>query len=129
MDEGVSPVDAVLQWVISQRRKDNGGFIGYEAYLERRKKGVVKQKRCGYEYSGKGAVAREGAEIYDQDEKLVGKVTSGSFGPSVGKNVGMAYVDNKHSKAGSELQVKVRSRMYPITVAKMPLTPPGYYRG
>lgn len=129
MDENVSPVEAVLQWTISQRRKDEGGFIGYEAYLEKRKKGAVKQKRCGYEYQGKGAVAREGADIYDGDSKLVGKVTSGSFGPTVGKNIGMCYVDNKHTKAGTELQVKVRDRMYPITIVKMPFTTPGYYRG
>lgn len=129
MDEEVSPVEAVLQWTISKRRKDEGGFIGYEGYQEKRKKGAVKQKRVGFEFAEKGPAAREGTEIYDSENNLVGKVTSGSFGPSVGKNVGMAYVDNQFTKAGSELQVKVRDRMFPIVVAKMPLVEPGYYRG
>ena len=97
--------------------------------VEKRKKGAVKQKRVGFEFAGKGPAAREGTEIYDSEDKLVGTVTSGSFGPSVSKNVGMAYVDNKNTKAGNELQVKVRDRMFPIVVAKMPLAEPGYYRG
>lgn len=129
MDENVSPVEAVLQWTISKRRKEEGGFIGFEAYKEKQKKGVVKQKRAGYVYTGKGAVAREGAEIFDNDNNKVGYVTSGSYGPSVGMNIGMCYVDNKHHKVGSTLQVKVRDRSYPIEIAKMPLTNPGYYRG
>jgi aminomethyltransferase len=129
MDEDVTPVEAILQWTISKRRKDEGGFIGYEGYLAKRKKGAVKQKRCGFVYDGRGPAAREGADVYDKEDKLVGKVTSGSFGPSVGKNIGMAYVDNKYFKAGNELQVKVRDKMYPITVTKMPLVAPGYYRG
>lgn len=129
MDESISPVEAVLQWTISKRRKEEGGFIGYEAYKEKRKKGAVKQKRCGYVYKDKGAVARDGSEVFDMEGNHVGRVTSGSFGPSVGKNIGMCYVDTKFFKPGNELQVKVRDRLYPITVTKMPLTEPGYYRG
>ena len=92
-------------------------------------KGAVKQRRCGFVYQGRGAAAREGAEVYDKDENLVGRVSSGSYGPSVGKNIGMAYVNNKFFKPGNELQVKVRRRMYPIKITRMPLTPYGYYRG
>jgi aminomethyltransferase len=129
MNETVSPVEAILQWTISGRRKEEGGFIGYEAYLEKRKKGAIKQKRCGFIYKGKGPAAREETEIYDMENNHVGKVTSGSFGPSVGKNIGMCYVNNKYFKPGNELQVKVRDRMYPIEVVKMPMVTPGYYKG
>lgn len=34
MDESVSPVEAVLQWVITPRRRTEGGFIGHEKYME-----------------------------------------------------------------------------------------------
>ena len=37
MDETVSPVEAILQWTISKRRKTEGGFIGHEGYLAKRK--------------------------------------------------------------------------------------------
>ena len=79
-------------------------------------------------FNGPGPAARTSAEVY-KDEEIVGFVTSGSHGPSVGKNVGMAYVNKGLNKAGTELQVKVRNKFYDVTVKKMPLTKPGYYRG
>lgn len=129
MDETVSPVEAVLQWTISKRRKEEGGFIGFDGYNEKRKKAATFQKRCGFLFKTKGPAARDGTEIYDSENKQVGRVTSGSFGPTVGKNLGMCYVDNKYHKPGNELQVRVRDKLYPITITKMPFTEPGYYRG
>ena len=129
MDETVSPVEAVLQWTISKRRKEEGGFIGFDGYNEKRKKAATFQKRCGFLFKTKGPAARDGTEIYDSENKQVGRVTSGSFGPTVGKNLGMCYVDNKYHKPGNELQVKVRDKLYPISITKMPFTEPGYYRG
>lgn len=129
MDESISPVEAVLQWTISARRKKDGGFIGFDGYNQKRKKGAVKQKRCGFVFADKGPAAREQSDIFDMDGKKVGHVTSGSFGPSVGKNLGMCYVEDGLNKEGTPLQVGVRNKMYKIEIAKMPLVTPGYYRG
>jgi len=129
MDESTSAVEAILQWTVSLRRRREGGFIGHKGYMAKRKKGAVKQKRCGFVYQGRGPAAREESEVYDMEDNLVGRVTSGSYGPSVSKNVGMAYVNNKFIKAGTELQVKVRNKLFPVKVTRMPLTKPGYYRG
>lgn len=56
LDETISPVEAVLQWVITPRRRTEGGFIGHSKYMEIRKKGVTK-KRVGFLYSGTGPAA------------------------------------------------------------------------
>ena len=40
INEGTSPVDAILQWTISKRRKTEGGFIGHDSYMKRRKEGA-----------------------------------------------------------------------------------------
>lgn len=56
MNETVSPVEAALQWVISPRRRKEGGFIGYDKYMEIRKQGVNK-KRVGFIYTGSGSAA------------------------------------------------------------------------
>jgi len=95
--------------------------------MEIRKKGVTK-KRVGFLYKGTGPAAREGAEIF-KDGVKVGKVTSGLPGPTVGKNLGMAYIDNPHNEVGTKLQAQVRGKFYDIEVSKMPFTAPGYYRG
>ena len=73
--------------------------------MEVRKKGVP-NKRVGFIYTGPGSAARDGAEIF-KDGKKVGKVTSGLPGPTVGKNLGMAYIDNAHNEVGTKLQANV----------------------
>jgi len=126
MEEQTSPVDAVLQWTISKRRRTEGGFMGHDKYMARRKEGAS-SKRCGFIYDGSGPAARDGAKVFKDGEEI-GIVTSGSFGPTVGKNVGMAYVTGKNFKAGSTFEVEVRKKRFPVTVHKMPFTKPGYYR-
>jgi aminomethyltransferase len=66
------------------------------------RKNKVSSKRVGFVYTGTGAAARDHAEIF-KDGKKVGVVTSGSHGPTVGKNLGMAYIDNPHNEAGTKL--------------------------
>lgn len=85
-------------------------------------------KRVGFIYTGTGAAARDHAEIF-KDGTKVGVVTSGLPGPTVGKNIGMAYIDNGHNEVGTKLQANVRGKLYEIEVAKMPFTKAGYYRG
>ena len=126
MEEQTSPVDAVLQWTISKRRRTEGGFIGHDKYMARRKEGAS-SKRCGFIYDGSGPAARENAKVF-KDGEQIGHVTSGSYGPTVGKNVGMAYVNGKNFKAGTTFEVEVRNKRFPVTVHKMPFTKPGYFR-
>ncbi len=110
MNEKVSPVEAALQWVITPRRRTEGGFIGHEKYMEIRKKGVP-NKRVGFIYTGNGSAAREQTDIV-KDGKKVGHVTSGSFGPTVGKNLGMAYIDNGFNEVGTKLHTVVRGKEF-----------------
>jgi len=69
--------------------------------MEIRKKGV-NNKRVGFIYTGTGSAARDHTELF-KDGKKVGKVTSGSFGPTVGKNLGMAYIENPLNEVGTKL--------------------------
>jgi aminomethyltransferase len=72
---------------------------------------------------------REGAEIVDDKGGVVGRVTSGGFGPTVGAPVAMAYVDTAHAGPGTMLQAIVRGKPVPVEVAKMPFAPHRYHRG
>lgn len=60
LTEDISPIEAVLGWTISKRRKEQGGFLGYETVKKHLEQGV-KKKRAGF--ITEGAPAREGAEI------------------------------------------------------------------
>ena len=72
--------------------------------------------------------AREGAEILFGGARI-GNVTSGGFGPSVGKPIAMGYVDQPHATPGNPVAVAVRGKDLPARIAPLPFVPHRYYRG
>ncbi|MGH6953844.1 MAG: glycine cleavage T C-terminal barrel domain-containing protein, partial [Alphaproteobacteria bacterium] len=56
-------------------------------------------------------------------------VTSGGFGPSLGRPVAMGYVKASHARPGVEVLLVVRGVPRPARVAALPFRPPGYHRG
>ncbi|MEC8918492.1 MAG: glycine cleavage T C-terminal barrel domain-containing protein, partial [Pseudomonadota bacterium] len=75
------------------------------------------------------APVREGAKLFDADDREVGQVTSGSFGPSIGAPVAMAYVAIEAAEKGTTLYADVRGKRLPMTLSAMPFVPANYYRG
>jgi aminomethyltransferase len=109
LNESISPIEATLAWTISKRRREEGGFLGYEKVKDHLVNGVTK-KRVGFEVQGKVAV-REGAEIFTKSGDKVGNVTSGGPAPSLeNKGIGMAYVATPHNKLKTELLAVVRGK-------------------
>jgi len=124
LNEDITPIEGSLAWLISKRRRDAGGFPGAEVILSQLKNGVSK-KRVGFVV--KGSPAREEATIHDPATKEeIGKVTSGTFSPSLKYPVGMGYVKDSFSKADTPVLVRVRGRDQEGTIAKMPFVPHHY---
>src|SRR6201996_7694171 len=105
MDETIDPVEANLVWSIGKRRKTEGGFAGADIVLDKLNNGVAK-KRVGILPEGR-APAREGTEIA-VGGKVVGKITSGGFGPSLNGPLAMGYVDSAFAEKGTKLELLVR---------------------
>lgn len=114
IDDTTSPLEAGLGW-ITKFTKD----FTNRAYLENQKAEGVKKKLVGFEMQEKG-IARHDYEIKSFDGELIGRVTSGTMSPSLGKAVGMGYVDAKHAAIGSEIFIGVRNTLLRATVVKMP---------
>lgn len=131
MDAGTTPVEASLVWALSKARRADGprpaGYLGAEVIMRQLAEGVAR-KRVGLLVKDRMPV-REGAELVDSEGRVIGKVTSGGFGPTVAGPVAMGYVDNAHAKVGAALQAIVRGKPVPMEVAKTPFTPQRYYRG
>lgn len=125
LTEQISPIEAMLAWTISKRRKQEGGFLGFETVKKHIDDGVLK-KRSGFIVDG--PPAREGTEVFTKDGKLVGTVTSGTHAPTLKKTIGQAYIDVPYNKQGTELLVNMRGKNYPLKVAKMPFVPHRYYK-
>jgi aminomethyltransferase len=74
--------------------------------------------RIGLELSGKRA-ARTGCPVVSGEQK-VGEITSGSYSPTLGKAIAMAYVDPEFSKPGTELHIDIRGNIEAARVVELP---------
>ena len=126
IDETTSPIEAGLAWSIQKRRRLEGGFPGADRIATELKNGP-KRLRVGIKPDGR-APAREGTEILSAGGAAIGKVTSGGFGPSVNGPIAMGYVEAAHATPGTALQLVVRGKPLPATVAPMPFHPHRYHR-
>ncbi|MCG6656615.1 glycine cleavage system aminomethyltransferase GcvT [Halomonas campisalis] len=132
IDTGTTPVEGGLIWAIGKPRRHAGQrpgrFPGADLILHQVEVKDHSRKRVGLLGEGRAPV-REGAELYDEAGNLIGLVTSGGFGPTVGKPVAMGYVPVAQAEIGTRVYAGVRGKRLPMVVTKMPFVTPGYYRG
>ena len=127
IDTTTSPIEAQLQWSIQKRRREDGGFPGYER-IKRELTDGPKRKRVGITPDGR-APAREGTEIHDASGQKIGVITSGGFGPTLNGPCAMGYVDTAHAQIGNRVSLMVRGTALPAQVSAMPFVPNRFYRG
>jgi len=98
---------------------DAGDFIGREALLRQRETGL-RRKLAGFVMLGRG-IARHGYPIHDPSMGAkVGDVTSGTVGPTVGKNIGLGYVPATLARAGARLLIDCRGKQTEAEVVEGP---------
>ena len=127
IDETTDPQSAGILWAIPKRVREEGTFVGAEALRAILAKGSD-QKRVGLKPEGRQPV-RAGAPILDADGNVVGRVTSGGFGPSVGHPVAMGYVAKDLIEPGTPLFTEVRGNRLELRVTTLPFTPHRYRKG
>jgi aminomethyltransferase len=115
IDETTNPIEAGLGWVV---KMDKGDFIGRGALAEI-KAGALVRKLVGFEMRGRG-VARHGYPLRNMDGQEVGTCTSGSPGPTVGKNIGLGYVPTAMSLIGAPLLCDCRGKNVEAIVVTTP---------
>jgi aminomethyltransferase len=120
MDATTSPLEASLGWLVHLEMP--AVFIGREA-LERQSAEGVRRRLVGLKLQGR-AIARHGYPVL-HNRQVVGEVTSGTWSPSLGEAIALAYVPAEHAKIGTELAVEIRGRAEPARVVKRPF----YRRG
>ena len=124
IDETTEPIEANLAWSIGKRRKLSKDFPAAEAIMDRLFNGA-RRKRVGIRPDGK-APAREGTEIADKTGRIVGRITSGGFSPSLNAPIAMGYVESALAGDGTELNLIVRGKSLPARVVPMPFVPHRY---
>ena len=124
IDAGTTPREAGLDWAIARSRRAGGrkadGFPGaqHAQRAMRRFVGLL----------GVDPVpVRQGAELIGPQGTAVGKVTSGTVSPTLGKPVMMAYVESGIADS-DELKAVVRNRPHTVKIAALPFIPKRYKR-
>jgi aminomethyltransferase len=127
IDEGTTVIEADLAWSIQRRRRAEGGFPG-AAIIQRQLREGVGRRRVGIKPDGR-APARAATEITAADRTVIGRITSGGFGPSVDGPIAMGYVDTAHAALGTPLTLIVRGTPRPARIVPLPFVPHRYHRG
>lgn len=101
---------------------DKGDFIGRGALLKRKQEGI--QWKLAYLALGAHHLDVMGSEAIYSAGRIVGVVTSGGFGHSVGKNLAFAYVEPEFANCDAELEIEMLGERYSATVLEAPIHDP-----
>ncbi len=112
-----TPYEAGLGFAV---QLDKGDFLGRDALLAAREPG---RRLCCLTLDDPRAVAL-GSEPVRVAGALVGRVTSGGFGYTVGRSIAYAYLPAEHASPGTEAAVEIFGEWVPGQVAKEPLYDP-----
>ncbi|MFY7857455.1 MAG: glycine cleavage system aminomethyltransferase GcvT [Rubrivivax sp.] len=125
-----SPVEAALTWAIQKVRWPGGaragGYPGAAA-IEAHLAGAAPSRRVGLTGLERVPV-REGAELFDARGHRLGRVTSGTLGPTVNQPIAMGYLPIDHAQPHHEVHAEVRGKRVPMRVTPMPFAPHRYKR-
>jgi len=99
-------LEAGMGWAVSL---DKEGFRGREALVRQRERGLPSRLR-GLVTSGRRDIPRAHQAVFAGDER-VGEVTSGTFSPTLGAGIAMAYLSPADAfEEGSEVEIDIRGR-------------------
>jgi aminomethyltransferase len=127
LDIHKTPIEANLKWAISKKRIEEKNFLGSEKILTQINEGV-QNIRVGIKPEGR-IIAREKTKIFNEEDNLVGEVTSGTFGPSVNGPVAMGYINKEFSKKDTKIFLEVRGKKYPANICGLPFYKKSYVKG
>ena len=114
IDDTTSPLEAGLGWITKFTKQFTARGI-----IEEQKATGVQRKLVGFEMIEKG-IPRHDYEIKDFQGVTIGKVTSGTQSPSLGKAIGMGYVDCSMSDIDIPIMIKVRDKLLQARIVKFP---------
>lgn len=116
LDDTTSPIEAGLGWITKFAEGKN---FPARAKLEQQKKEGVSRKLCAFQLQDKG-IPRHGYEIVDENDAVIGVVTSGTLSPVLKVGIGMGYVKPEYAKVGTDLFIRVRNKSLKAQVVKPP---------
>lgn len=110
----ISPVEAGLGRYV---RVEKGEFNGRAALAEQLAHGT-KRTLAGFEMIGRGIARAEYPVIYEG--QTIGVVTTGSYAPTLDKNLGLALVQAEYAEVGRLFDIQIRGKNVQAQVVNKP---------
>jgi glycine cleavage system T protein (aminomethyltransferase) len=116
LDPAHTSLEAGLGWVIAF---DKGRFPGRDALVHQREEELPSRLR-GLRTADRRSIPRAHQPVIADGER-VGEVTSGTFSPSLGAGIALAYLSPADAfEPGSEVEIDIRGRLAPARVVETP---------
>ncbi|MBP2634614.1 MAG: gcvT 2 [Firmicutes bacterium] len=115
----ITPLEAGLGKFVSL---DKGEFNGCEILAQQQQTGV-ERKLAGFVLTGRGVPRAEYPVVHEG--RQIGMVTTGSYAPTLGKNMGLALVEAEFAQIGQQFSVEIRGKEVSAEVVSKPF----YKRG
>lgn len=114
LDEQSTPIEARVNFAVSFEK---GDFVGRPALWEQKQNGT-KKTLVGFKMLDR-SIARDGYAV-SKDGRKIGVVTSGSYAPSVGCGIGMAFIEPSFKEIGTKIQIELHGRMADAEIVRKP---------
>lgn len=115
LSESIDPFQAGLGFAVNLKDRS---FIGSET-LQAKAAAEQSAVRVGLILNGR-RVAREGASLLDNDSRVIGEVTSGTFSPTLQQPIAMAYMAASMARPGSAVDVDIRGSRTAAVITELP---------
>ncbi len=110
------PLEARLGWIT---KFDKGDFVGKEI-LQKKKEAGLERQLVGFVLDDERSIPRNGYEIMNENGDTIGAVTSGTMSITLGKGIGMGYVEKANAAEGSSINIAIRKKTAAAVVSKPP---------
>lgn len=114
LSASISPLEAGLTKFVNLEK---GDFIGRDALAAQKDSGM-KRKLCGFVVTGRGIARADYPVMFEG--RPIGVVTTGSYAPTLDKNIGNALVESEFAKAGQQFDIEIRGKNVAAEVIARP---------
>jgi aminomethyltransferase len=114
IDDTTSPLEAGLGWITKFSKSFTNSTV-----LADQKTAGLQRKLVGFEMIDKG-IPRHGYEIKNLDGQVIGVITSGTQSPSLGKAIGLGYINTAFTSLDTLVHIQVRDKQLKAKVVKVP---------
>ena len=116
INDETSPIEAGLGWITKTKKEED--FFSKQTFVRQREEGIRK-KLVAFVVDDR-RVPRKDYEIVNENEEIIGHVTSGTLSLSLQIPIGLGYVEKQYAKIDNNIGIKLRNKVLSARIVKLP---------